>query len=1067
MKCHNLGKCSNGTCKCAPGWTGKQCRQPTCKNDCSGNGKCVANDDDAGKHCECSKGFVGDDCSENVAGCLAKNGKECAGNGVCMLGKCDCAEGFSGALCTISLCDPMDCNGNGRCVNGSCVCKASWSGDACDEKECPVVEGLKCAGNGVCTQLGCKCKTGWCGEGCSEVEKVKKPCPGTPMCSGHGSCREEDGSAHCVCDSGFTDRDCSALDCPKGCSGHGICNNATMECACSAGFMGKACDKKACVGGCDHGRCVDGACMCNRGFGGDNCSTELCPDNCGAHGTCEDDARCVCKDGFSGKGCTVAPGCPDGCSDHGDCVSIPGSAKGSKCKCHKGFAGLACEMEICPGAASGKMCSGHGSCNNKKLLVGVESPCACKKGWSGKVCETPICPKACSGHGDCNMDKKTCTCAVGWKGKDCATQGCDKGYMTKDPSKPCQHQFCNPIDCSGHGECKPEAMKCVCESGWAGEGCGVSLCPKACNGRGTCQPVLGGKKGLCECNKGYSGAACDVSYCGENAACSNHGQCDHTNMICACSRGFNGPHCNHTYCGSDGLCSNHGICNSKNARCECHPGYDGELCSHKVTLAAAPAGPQTSDSIIPLVQSKKMSNLSSEATDAMQHAVEDTAIQLFEQYPKRAEEVSEVATRAADGNYMVAKKFGDTLMAVAADLVLQSCDYHCMLKDAKVSKINEILTLIVNADKLLSAEMDRKQVKAALLQLSLQTELKWKSVKADDQTRKLASYALKEYELSFKAATQLIKQSVTLMNEVATYTKATPVSEGALSLMALASTDMQMNKARTMVEEALLKKNSKKAFPALTDDIAQEVAAKALISADVDDKLAISKVMSNAIAMATKIVTTSKAHSFYRGIDDGAPDVSDVDAAFKFLKQHEGDEKEALAAMKADGVVREAKESGRNMTVQEAVDAVKMSNGNFNTALRGLGLRGKDSGKTCPNNCNGHGKCDKGVCMCDKGFQGTHDCKKPVESQKECFTCCAYEGLDSCKHLFSEAHTDEYDACYKGVTDKCVNKCTSGDKMQQSSCAHTLARLKDAGAEKKLTPGITKLVSQLEASRQF
>ena len=63
----------------------------------------------------------------------------------------------------------------------------------------------------MCTQLGCKCKAGWCGDGCSEVEKVK-PCPGT-MCSGHGSCREEDGAAHCVCDSGFTDKD--ALDCPK------------------------------------------------------------------------------------------------------------------------------------------------------------------------------------------------------------------------------------------------------------------------------------------------------------------------------------------------------------------------------------------------------------------------------------------------------------------------------------------------------------------------------------------------------------------------------------------------------------------------------------------------------------------------------------------------------------------------------------------------------------------------------------------------------------------------------------------------------------------------------------
>ena len=322
------------------------------------------------------------------------------------------------------------------------------------------------------------------------------------------------------------------------------------------------------------------------------------------------------------------------------------------------------------------------------------------------------------------------------------------------------------------------------------------------------------------------------------------------------------PHCNHTYCGKDGLCSNHGICNTKNARCDCHPGYDGELCSHKVDLAAAPEGPKSADSIIPLVKAKKFSNLSSEDSDAMQHAVEDTAVQLFEQYPRRAEEVSEVATRAADGNYAVAKKFGDTLMAVAADLVLQSCDYHCMLKDAKVSKINEVLTSIIHADKLLSAEMDRKQVKISLLQLQLQTELKWKSVRADQQTRKLSSYALKEYELSFKAASQLIKQSVVLMNEVAQYTKTTPVAEGALSLMALASTDMQMNKARTMVEEALIKKYLKRAFPAVTDEIGQEIAPKALLSAEVDDKLEISKVISTANAMAMKIFTTSKAHSF-------------------------------------------------------------------------------------------------------------------------------------------------------------------------------------------------------------
>jgi len=194
-----------------------------------------------------------------------------------------------------------------------------------------------------------------------------------------------------------------------------------------------------------------------------------------------------------------------------------------------------------------------------------------------------------------------------------------------------------------------------------------------------------------------------------------------------------------------------------------------------------------------------------------------------------------------------------------------------------------------------------------------------------------------------------------------------------------------------------------------------------------------------------------------------------VGAAYKFLKQHDGVEKDALAAMKADAVVREAKESGRNMTIQEAVDAVKMSNGNFNTALRGLGLRGKDKGKICPNNCNGHGVCDKakGVCVCEKGFQGSLDCKKPVESQKECFTCCAYEAIDSCKHLTSLSSTDNYDTCYKKSSGECLDKCTSGDKLQQSSCSHTLARLKDAGDNKMLPPRISKLVSQLESSRQF
>ena len=173
--------------------------------------------------------------------------------------------------------------------------------------------------------------------------------------------------------------------------------------------------------------------------------------------------------------------------------------------------------------------------------------------------------------------------------------------MTKDPAKPCGFQFCNPIDCSGHGECKADQMKCVCDAGWSGEGCGVSLCPDSCNGRGICQPVVGGKKGCASVTKVTVAAHVKSVIIGKTA-CSNRSQCDHSNMLCACAVGFNGPHCNQTYCGKDGLCSNHGICNTKNTRCDCHPGYDGELCSHKVDLAAAPEGPKSADSIIPLVK---------------------------------------------------------------------------------------------------------------------------------------------------------------------------------------------------------------------------------------------------------------------------------------------------------------------------------------------------------------------------------------------------------------------------------------------------------------------------------
>jgi len=1095
-KCLNNGQCKNGTCLCAPGWAGAKCNVPSCKNDCSGNGKCVLNDDDAGKHCVCNKGYQGDDCSENVKGCIAKNGKECGGNGVCILGKCDCAEGYSGALCTISLCEPMDCSGNGRCVQGKCVCKGSWGGDACDEKECPAdATGNKCYGHGVCTQQGCKCAKGWCGEGCSDVEKVKKPCPGTPMCSGHGVCRDEGTEAHCVCDSGFTDKDCSVTDCPKGCSGNGVCDKNTLTCTCNPKFMGEACDKKSCIG-CTNGRCLDGQCMCNVGWGGDNCTTELCPGNCGAHGVCENDARCVCKDGFSGKGCEVAPGCPDACSDNGVCIPIPGANKGSKCKCKAGFAGLACEMEICPGAKSGKMCSGHGKCNNKQLLAGVESPCKCKTGWNGLKCETPVCPNDCSGNGVCNLKTKKCTCAVGFKGEDCNVEGCDKGYMTKDPSKRCAFQYCNPIDCNGHGECSPKAQKCVCQSGWIGAGCGQALCPKNCNNNGRCRSVDGAKNlGMCDCNQGFSGKHCEIQYCGLGNDCSKHGSCNHETQMCECSVGFNGPHCNNTYCGPNADCNNHGFCNQKNARCDCHPGYAGELCfdtycppscsvhgrcDHDAKKCVCnknwaglgcdqwtgagtpPKQNEEHQGTIPLIETVDKNLTETPNQDALLRAVDETTVQLFEKYPSVASQIAEVATRAADGNYAVAKKFGDTLMAVAADLVLQSCDYKCQLNEVDGTGIDKILKDIIAAEPLLSADMDRKRVKISLLDLLLQRALfGGAKVAKRSKTRHIAATAYKEYELSFKSAKELIKKAVVLMKEVAQYKNAAPVDEGMLATMAMSQADLQMGKGRTIVEEVLIKKIAQKEFPLLGDEVAKEVAGRVLPLAQVDSNAPItSALMKKAEQSMTTLITTAKAHSFYRGIDDGTPEVEDAETAFHELVKNGGDQKKALNDMKIEEAIEQGRSKGKNVTQEEVKTALKAANGNYKSGLRGLGIQG--SSVACPNKCNGHGKCVNGVCHCEVGFTGSKDCKKPV-SGTGCIKCCVYEALDECRHLSAGKSTAKEQECYENSYNKCFNACQYKDQAQQLSCSSTLERLNE---KKDLPSAVRKLVAQEEKKRK-
>lgn len=520
-------------CECLQGWYGHDCSQvclhgtPTPQNDA----------------CVCSPCFTGVGCED-----------ECSNNGKCVNATCQCdtpvrGDAWFGPLCEDRGCpgDDGSCSGQGTCdaATSVCSCYPGWKGDGCNTPVCPGTP--ECSGRGTCEEGGvCACLPKYAGVSC-ELECVNGTNPGTGVCqcdlpcitgvrcdhhcSHNGNCTS---TGACECDSypGYKGPQCDVLKCPgwpEDCSGHGTCNEALHECDCEAGWKGRACEFPLCPG---NPQCNGVEAECKLGPGENkprcfDCKHPYMGDAC--------ELRCVHgmpTRYFDGnweclcEPCYSGVSCEGECSNRGQCNKTVG-----QCDCgYEGGRGVNCEVNGCPGW--GRDCTGHGVCNS------ITGQCTCNSGWSGRGCDIPSCPQNCNNHGSCHAvgTQPTCQCDAGRFGSACQ-YGCLNGTVHMEGEEetcvcdPCfSGPFCD-VSCSGTGNCMQNGT-CDCGfRGGRGDYCELPGCPgygSDCSGKGTCNKATGN----CVCNEGWKGQGCESPDCIDN--CNDRGHCDSSVAVPIC-----------------------------------------------------------------------------------------------------------------------------------------------------------------------------------------------------------------------------------------------------------------------------------------------------------------------------------------------------------------------------------------------------------------------------------------------------------------------------------------------------------------------------------------------------
>uniref|UniRef100_A0AAR2LA67 Tenascin R (restrictin, janusin) n=1 Tax=Pygocentrus nattereri TaxID=42514 RepID=A0AAR2LA67_PYGNA len=197
------------------------------------------------------------------------------------------------------------------------------------------------------------------------------------------------------------------LDFVPHCSDHGIFSMEVCGCVCNEGWTGKNCSEPRCPDDCSgQGMCIEGECVCDRDFGGDNCSEPRCPGDCSDHGLCID-GECVCEEAYSGEDCSIGR-CLNDCSEQGICLN-------GTCQCRPGFLGEDCSRVFCA-----NNCSQKGDCK--------DGFCVCLEGYTGDDCgdqltaqllSLPECPVHMAASPLTRLQSQSLNCGLGCPGAMC------------------------------------------------------------------------------------------------------------------------------------------------------------------------------------------------------------------------------------------------------------------------------------------------------------------------------------------------------------------------------------------------------------------------------------------------------------------------------------------------------------------------------------------------------------------------------------------------------------------------------------------------------------------------